>query len=85
MWIDAKPKGGIQILTAFAFNVEGQPVNSPTIVVLEPDPCKNVVSDGQSYQVTLDFQLEHLGVGRNVTITFKISDVNGSLSPIWSP
>jgi hypothetical protein len=23
MWIDTKPKGGIQILTAFAFNVEG--------------------------------------------------------------
>src|SRR5215216_6857253 len=26
MWIDTKPKGGIQILTAFSFNVEGQPV-----------------------------------------------------------
>ncbi len=32
MWIDTKPKGGIQILTAFAFNVEGQPVQA--------HPCK---------------------------------------------
>ena len=29
MWIDAKAKGGIQILTAFSFKVEGQPVHSP--------------------------------------------------------
>ena len=28
MWIDAKPSGGIQTLTAFTFNVEGQPVHS---------------------------------------------------------
>jgi hypothetical protein len=28
MWIDVKPKGGIQVLTAFPFNVEGQPVHT---------------------------------------------------------
>ena len=78
MWIDTKPKGGIQILTAFTFNVEGQPVHSPANIVPDQTLVKNVVADGQSYQVSLDFQREqHLTSGRNVTITFGIRDVNG--------
>jgi hypothetical protein len=35
MWIDVKPEGGIQILTAFAFNVEGQPIHFPAVIVPE--------------------------------------------------
>jgi hypothetical protein len=34
MWIDAKPSGKIQILTAFTFNVEGKPVYSPLLLRL---------------------------------------------------
>jgi hypothetical protein len=33
MWVDVKPKGGIQVLTAFPFNVERQPVHTPATIV----------------------------------------------------
>jgi hypothetical protein len=77
MWIDAKPKGGIQILTAFAFNVEGQPVHSPATIAHEQVHVKNVVAEGQSYQVSLVCQPEQLIAGRNVKMTFEIRDANG--------
>ena len=77
MWIDAKPKGGIQILTAFPFNVEGQPVHSPTNITSDKTFVKEVMTDGQSYQVTLAFQPEKLGVGMDTKMTFEIRDANG--------
>jgi hypothetical protein len=77
MWIDAKPKDGIQILTAFAFNVEGQPVHYPASITHEQTRVKNVVADGQSYQVSLNCQPERLVVSRNVKMTFEITDANG--------
>ena len=77
MWIDAKPKGGIQILTAFPFNVEGQPVHSPTNITSDKTFVKEVMTDGQSYQVTLDFQPEKLSVGMDTKMTFEIRDANG--------
>src|SRR5918996_2663635 len=77
MWIDAKPKGGIQILTAFAFNVEGQPVHTPATIAHEQTRVKNVVANGQSYQVMLNCQPEQLVAGGNVKMTFEIRDANG--------
>ncbi len=77
MWIDVKPKGGIQILTAFAFNVEGQPVHSPATLAHEQTQVKNVVADGQSYQVTLNCQPEQLVAGMDTKMTFEIRDANG--------
>jgi hypothetical protein len=77
MWIDVKPKGGLQILTAFAFNVEGQPVHTPATVTREQIQVKNVVANGQSYQVTLNCQPEQLVAGRVIKMTFGITDVNG--------
>jgi hypothetical protein len=77
MWIDAKPKGGIQILAAFAFNVEGQPVHTPATIEHEQIRVKNVAADGQSYQVKLNCQPEQLVAGGNVKMTFEISDLNG--------
>ena len=77
MWIDAKPKGGIQILAAFAFNVEGKPVHTPATIAHEPTRVKNVVADGQSYQVTLNCQPEQLVAGRDIKMTFEIRDANG--------
>src|SRR5215204_1156698 len=35
MWFDVRPKGGKQTLTAFAFNVEGQPIHSPIPIAHE--------------------------------------------------
>ena len=77
MWIDTKPKGGIQILTAFSFNVEGQPVHTPASITSDKTFLKEVVTDGQTYQIALDFHQERLGVGRNTKMTFEIRDANG--------
>ncbi len=78
MWIDVKPKEGIQILTAFAFNVEGQPIHFPAIIVPEQTNVKNVVAEGHNYQITLNCQPEQQPVaGRNVKMTFEIRDANG--------
>jgi hypothetical protein len=77
MWIDTKPKGAIQILTAFAFNVEGQPVHSPVTIEHEQTRVKNMVAEGQSYQVTLNCQPEKLVAGKNVKMTFEIKDAKG--------
>ncbi|MDQ3718704.1 MAG: hypothetical protein M3311_06085 [Thermoproteota archaeon] len=77
LWIDTKPRGGIQILTAFAFNVEGQPVHSRSTIVPEQTRVKNVVvTDGQTYQISLNCQPEQLVAGRNVKMTFEIKDAN---------
>ena len=77
MWIDAKPKGGKQTLTAFSFSVEGQPIHSPTPIAHEQTHVKSVDTQGQSYQVTLNCQPEQLAVGRNIKMTFEIKDANG--------
>src|ERR671915_2610813 len=79
MWIDVKPKGGIQILAAFAFDVQGQPIHSPTPIAHEQTRVKNVDAEGQSYQVTLNCQPEQLVAGRNIKMTFEIKDANGKL------
>jgi hypothetical protein len=77
MWIDVKPKGRQQILTAFPFNVEGQSARTPATIAHEQNRVKNVVADGQSYQVALNCQPGHLIAGRNVKMTFEIRDANG--------
>jgi hypothetical protein len=78
MWIDTKPKGGIQTLTAFAFNVEGQPVHTPATMEHEHTRVKNVVAEGQSYEVILNCQPEQLVAGRDVKMTFEIKDAKGN-------
>lgn len=77
MWIDVKPRDGQQILTAFAFNVEGQPVHTPATIAHEQTQVKNVVANGQSYQVMLNCQPERLVAGRDTKMTFEIRDANG--------
>ena len=77
LWIDVKPKGGVQILTAFAFNVEGQPVHTPAAVTHEQTRVKNVNSEGRSYQVSLECHPEHLVAGTDIKMTFEIRDANG--------
>ena len=77
MWIDAKPKGGMQILSAFAFHVGGQPIHFPTPIAHEQNRVKNVDAEGQSYQVALNCQPEQLAAGRDIKMTFEIKDANG--------
>ncbi|MDQ4017086.1 MAG: hypothetical protein M3129_00915, partial [Thermoproteota archaeon] len=77
MWIDVKPKGGMQSLAAFPFNVEGQPVHTPATIVPDATSMKKVViADGQSYQVTLDFQPKPPIARSSVKMTFEIKDAN---------
>jgi hypothetical protein len=78
LWIDVKPKDGIQILTAFAFNIEGQPVHNPTAITHEQTRVKNVISEGESYQVALNCQPEQLVRGRDIKMTFEIRDAKGN-------
>jgi hypothetical protein len=79
MWIDIKPNGGSQILAAFAFKVEGKPVHTTTATITrEQIRVKNVVADGQSYQVALNCQPEQLVSGRDIKMTFEIRDANGN-------
>jgi hypothetical protein len=78
MWIDVKPKDGMQqILTAFAFIVEGQPIHLPAKIAHEQTRLKNVHAQGQSYQIALNCEPEHLVVGRDIKMTFEIKDANG--------
>jgi hypothetical protein len=77
MWIDAKPRGGKQTLTAFVFNVEGQPIHSPTEIAHEQTRVKTVDAEGQSYQVSLNCQPEQLVACMDVKMTFEIRDANG--------
>lgn len=68
----------IQVLTAFPFNVEGQPVHTPAATAV-PDTTstkKVVIADGQSYQVTLDFQPKPPIARSSVKMTFEIKDAN---------
>jgi hypothetical protein len=89
MWIDVKPKGGMQFLTAFPFNVEGQPVHTPATIVPDATSMKKVViADGQSYQVTLDFQPKPPIARSSVKMTFEIKDAKTQItnqSAICSP
>src|SRR5215204_4976527 len=77
MWIDAKPKDGMQILTAFAFIVEGQPIHFPAKIAHEQTRIKNVDAEGQSYQIALNCEPEQLIANRNIKMTFEIKDANG--------
>jgi hypothetical protein len=76
MWIDVKPKGGLQILTAYPLNVEGQPVHTPANITSDKTSLREVVTDGQSYRVSLNCQPEHLVAGTNIKMTFEIRDAN---------
>jgi hypothetical protein len=78
MWIDVKPKDGMQqILAAFAFKVEGQPIHSPAKIAHEQIRLKNVDAQGQSYQIALNCEPEQLVAGRDIKMTFEIKDANG--------
>ena len=86
MWIDVKPKGAEQVLTAFPFNVEGQTVHIPTSIVSDMKSTKKVViADGHIYRVTLDFQPKPLIARSSVKMTFEIKDADNKPISITEP
>jgi hypothetical protein len=74
LWVDFKPKGGNQMLSALKFNVEGQPVHTPEeIVYVEKYNKKSLDSQ---YQISLNIP-DKIVAQNDVDITFKISDSSG--------
>ncbi|MFL6317941.1 MAG: hypothetical protein ACJ71K_06725 [Nitrososphaeraceae archaeon] len=74
LWVDFKPKGGNQTLSALKFNVEGQPIHTPEELVYEEKYTKRSLDS--HYQISL--KIPHKIVAQNdVDITFNISDSSG--------
>jgi hypothetical protein len=67
----------MQILSAFAFHIEGQPIHFPDKIVHEQTRLKNVHAQGQSYQIALNCEPELFVAGRDIKMTFEIKDANG--------
>jgi hypothetical protein len=74
LWVDFKPKEGDQTLTAFKFNVTGQPVHSPEALMHDGEYAKRSL-DGQ-YQITLKIP-DKIVAQNDVDVTFNISDISG--------
>lgn len=51
LWVDFKPKGGNQMLSALKFNVEGQPVHISQEIVYDENYSKRSLDD--QYQISL--------------------------------
>ena len=74
IWIDFKPKDGVQTIVAFKLNVTGSPVHSFTMLAIDNQYTKNI--DGK-YQVSLTIPKE-IKANEDVDVTFSISNVFGN-------
>jgi hypothetical protein len=74
LWVDFKPKEGNQTLTAFKFNVTGQPAHTPEELVYEEKYTKSSL-EGQ-YQIALKIP-DKIVAQNDVDITFGISYSSG--------
>lgn len=75
LWLDFKPKGGIQNVLAFMVNVKGLPTHSPVALVHDRIYIKE--SSDRSYQITLKLPQEKILAKKDIDITFSISDASG--------
>ncbi len=74
MWIDFKPKDGVQTIVAFKLNVTGNPKHNLIPLANDRQYTKNI--DGK-HQVSLKIPKE-IKANEDVHITFSISDVFGN-------
>jgi hypothetical protein len=74
IWIDFKPKGGIQTLVAFKFNVAGNPIHKPIPIENNRHHTKTV--DGK-YQITLKVPKE-IKANDDVDIVFSLTNIKGN-------
>jgi hypothetical protein len=74
LWVDFKPKGGNQMLSALKFNVAGQPIHTPEELVYDKKYTKRTL-DGQ-YQISLKIP-DKIVAENDVDISFNISDSSG--------
>ena len=73
-WVDFKPKGGNQMLSALKFNVEGEPVHTPEGLVYDGKYTKGSLD--RQYQISLKIP-DKIVAQNDVDITFNISDSTG--------
>jgi hypothetical protein len=76
LWVDFKPKGGIQNVLAFMVDVKGLPAHNPTILVYDGIYIKE--SSDSNYQISLKLPQEKIVAKKDVDIVFSISDAAGN-------
>jgi hypothetical protein len=76
LWVDFKPKGGIQNVLAFMVDVKGLPAHNPTIPVYDGIYIKE--SSDSNYQISLKLPQEKIVAKKDVDIVFSISDAAGN-------
>jgi hypothetical protein len=74
IWIDFKPKDGIQTLAAFKFNVAGNPIHKP--IPIENNRQYTKIIDGK-YQITLRVPKE-IKANDDVDIAFSLENIKGN-------
>lgn len=81
-WVDVKPQDANQVLAAFRFKVFGEPVHKPRAVggIDDDEEGLSKVVDSGNYRIDLVVP-DHVAVGHNVEITFRVADSKGN--PIY--
>jgi hypothetical protein len=74
IWIDFKPKDGIQTLAAFKFNVHGNPIHKPIPIENKKQFTKTI---DEKYQITLKVPKE-IKANAEVDIAFSLANINGN-------
>lgn len=74
LWVDVKPKGGRQFLTAFRLHAKGQPLYERIPLAVDNQFTKSVMN-GQ-YRVSLALPSEP-GIHHGANLKFSIADKNG--------
>lgn len=74
LWVDVKPRGGRQFLTAFRLRIEGQPLYDRIPLAIDNQFTKAVMN-GQ-YRVSLALPSE-LGIHNGANLKFNIADKKG--------
>lgn len=76
LWVDFKPKGGIQNVLPFVTEVKGLPAHNPVLPVHDGIYIKE--SSDRKYQISLNLSQEDIVANKDVDIVFSISDVAGN-------
>jgi hypothetical protein len=76
LWVDFKPKGGIQNILAFMTEVKGLPGHIPITPVHDEIYIKE--SSDKNYQISLKVPQENIVANIDVDLVFSISDTAGN-------
>jgi hypothetical protein len=74
IWIDFKPRGGMQTLAAFKFNVHGNPIRKPIPIENKKQYTKTV---DEKYKITLKVPKE-IKANDDVDIAFSLANIYGN-------